>query len=278
MNKTIGIIGLGLIGGSLAKALKANTAHTVYGLDICGDIMGSALAQGAIDAALDEKLFAECDMILLALYPREAIDFAKKNIDNFKKGAVIIDCGGVKGNICAALSEFASKKDRYFIGGHPMAGIEKSGFGNSFAHLFDGATMILCKDEFTNIIALKAAEMLFSDIGFTKVTITTAEEHDKIIAFTSQLAHIVSNAYIKSETAKNQLGFSAGSYKDLTRVAWLDENMWTELFFENKKHLVVEIESLCQRLSKYVEVLQENDAPKMKQLLLEGKKAKEAIG
>ena len=278
MDKTIGIIGLGLIGGSLAKALKANTAHTVYGLDICADVMESALALGAIDATLNENLLAECDTILLALYPEAAIGFARENIHKFKRGAVIIDCGGVKGNVCAALSEFVSNNDRYFIGGHPMAGIEKSGFENSFAHLFDGATMILCKDEFTNIIALKAAEMLFSAIGFTKVTITTAEEHDKIIAFTSQLAHIVSNAYIKSETAKNQLGFSAGSYKDLTRVAWLDENMWTELFFENKKHLVAEIESLRERLSKYVEALQENDIATMKVLLVEGKKAKEAIG
>jgi len=278
MNKTIGIIGLGLIGGSIARAIKANTGNIVFGLDINENVLAQAIAQNAIDKIMTIDELNKCDTIIVALYPNDTIEFVKKHIDKFKKGTVIIDCAGVKSNICKALSEYVNERGLYFIGGHPMMGIEKSGFENSFAHLFDGATMILCKDEFTNIIALKSAEMLFTSIGFLKITITTANEHDKIIAFTSQLAHIVANAYIKSESAKMQVGFSSGSYKDMTRVAFLNENMWTELFLENRNYLTLEIDFLIEQLKKYSETLKNNDTEKLKTLLTEGKKAKMANG
>ncbi|MCL2517768.1 MAG: prephenate dehydrogenase [Oscillospiraceae bacterium] len=278
MNKTIGIIGLGLIGGSMARAIKANTGNTVFGYDINENVLTQAIAQNAIDKIIKEDEFCKCDNILVALYPNDTIEFVKKNIDKFKKGTIIIDCAGVKSNICKSLSEFVNGRGLYFIGGHPMMGIEKSGFENSFAHLFDGATMILCKDEFTNIIALKAAEMFFTSIGFLKITITTADEHDRIIAFTSQLAHIVANAYIKSDSAKMQVGFSAGSYKDMTRVAYLNENMWTELFLENKNYLTAEIDLLIAQLGEYSAALKKHDEMELKKLLVEGKNAKMANG
>ncbi|MCL2694938.1 MAG: prephenate dehydrogenase [Clostridiales bacterium] len=278
MDKTIGVIGLGLIGGSLAKAIKANTTHTVYGMDKRQEVMEIALRQNAMDAALTPALYDKCDMLLLALYPTDIISFVKDNIGSFKKGVVIVDCAGVKGNICEALSEWVAGHGMYFIGGHPMQGIEKTGFESSYSHLFDGATMILCKDRFTNLIALKAAEVLFTSLGFMKVTITEAGEHDKIIAFTSQLAHVVSNAYIKSDIAPKHMGFTAGSYKDLTRVAWLNEELWTELFFENKENLTAEIEGLADRLRDYANALREGDKEGMKRMLREGKLAKEAIG
>jgi prephenate dehydrogenase len=159
-----------------------------------------------------------------------------------------------------------------------MTGIERTGFEHSFAHLFSGGTMILCRDEHTNIIALKAAEMLFTGIGFLKITITSAEEHDRVIAFTSQLPHVVAGAFIRSETAKQQLGFSAGSYQDLTRVAFLNEPMWTELFMANRENLISEIEGLRTRLEEYVQVLEEGDEQKMLALLAEGKLAKQHYG
>lgn len=278
MNKIIGVAGLGLIGGSLAKALKANTSHTVYGADQNQSVLSAAMEEKTIEQVLDETLLRQCDMVLVALYPKDTVAYVKANLANFKKGAVIIDCAGVKSAICAQLPELASKRGLYFIGGHPMAGIEKSGYHNSFAQMFDGASMILCKDPYTNVVALKAAEMLFLSMGFKRVTLTTAEEHDKIIAFTSQLAHIVSSAYIKSDTAKNQIGFSAGSYKDLTRVARLDENLWTDLFFANKEYLTAELKSLIKFLGEYLHTLEEGQEEEMKRLLAEGKKAKEAIG
>lgn len=278
MNKTIGIAGLGLIGGSMARAIKANTESVVLGLDIRESVQKSAVRQNAIDGILMESDLNKCDMVIIALYPHDTIAFVKKNMENFKKGAVIIDCAGVKTSICKNLSQLAAKNSLYFIGGHPMTGIEKSGFKNSFAHMFDGATMILCKDEFTNIIALRAAEMLFTSIGFFNVTITTAEEHDKIIAFTSQLAHVVAGAYIRSETAKMQAGFSAGSYRDLTRVAWLNEHMWTELFLENRDYLVKEIDNLIVRLTEYSKTLKDGNEKKLTGLLLKGKMAKQENG
>ena len=278
MDKTIGVIGMGLIGGSLVKALKANTTHRVYGMDRNADVVAGALRQQSIDGELTDEMLGKCDTLLLALYPNDIVDFVRSHIGICKKGVVIVDCAGVKANICTALSEFVGSHGMYFIGGHPMSGIEKTGYASSYSHLFDGATMILCKDSFTNLIALKAAEVLFMSLGFMRVTITTAEEHDRIIAFTSQLAHVVSSAYIKSDTAPKQMGFTAGSYKDLTRVAWLNEELWTELFFENRDNLATEIEDLSARLLDYADALREGDREKMKRLLLEGKLAKEAIG
>ncbi|MCL2437865.1 MAG: prephenate dehydrogenase [Coriobacteriia bacterium] len=289
-DKTVGIVGLGLIGGSLAKALKVNTANRVLGYDINPNVVKQALAEDVLDATLalsetnglqsgaPSAQLHECDMILIALYPEATIDFVRANWDKFKKGTVIIDCAGVKAEICAELSAQAAERDLYFVGGHPMTGIERTGYEHSFAHLFSGGTMILCRDEHTNIIALKAAEMLFTGIGFLKITITSAEEHDRVIAFTSQLPHVVAGAFIRSETVKQQLGFSAGSYQDLTRVAFLNEPMWTELFMANRQNLIAEIEGLRTRLEEYVQILEEGDEQKMLALLAEGKQAKQHYG
>lgn len=272
MEKHIGIVGLGLIGGSFARAFKQFTPHVVFGLDLDAQAVQNALEQNAIDVKLEQ--LNVCDIIIIALYPNDTKAFIQDNISTFKKGAVIIDCAGVKENICNELSPLCLQNDLYFIGGHPMAGREKWGFDNSTAELFKGASMILCKDSNTNVVALKQAEMLLLSIGFESVTITTADVHDKMIAFTSQLAHIVSSAYIKSETAKTHNGFSAGSFKDLTRVAKLNEDMWTELFFHNKDNLLYEVDGIISRLNEYKKALLDNNHDEMKQLLLNGRLAK----
>lgn len=278
MEKKIGIVGLGLIGGSIAKAAKANTQNRIFGWDINPQVIEQAVQDKTIDRVLDEASIGECDIIILCVYPNDTIAYVKKHADSIQKGTIIVDCAGVKSGICNELSPFCSERGMYFIGGHPMAGKEKTGYHYSSPHLFDGAAMILCRDEHTNIVAIKAVELLFLKLGFLSVTLTTAAEHDKIIAFTSQLAHVVSNAYIKSATATMQEGFSAGSYKDLTRVAYLNEAMWTELFFENKENLMFETESLIARLGEYVSALRQDDKEKMKKLLHEGKIAKETMG
>lgn len=275
MNKNIGIIGLGLIGGSFAQAFKQYTGHTIYGFDTDSQTIADALDKKAIDYKLDKNSYSLCDIIIVALYPNDTKNFILENIESFKKGVVVIDCAGTKENICNKLSEPCSENGIYFIGGHPMAGREKWGFSFSTGELFKDASMILCKDKNTNAVALKQVEMLFMSIGFGRVTITTAAEHDKMIAFTSQLAHVVSSAYIKSKTALMQDGFSAGSFKDLTRVAKLNESMWTELFFENKSNLLAELDGIINRLNEYKSALNEDDHEKMQQLLLEGRLAKE---
>ncbi len=278
MKKTVGIIGLGLIGGSLAKAFKKHTNHTILGYNRTRAVAEQALTDEAIDGIMTVEDLSKCDMVIVSLYPDATIEFVKNNISLFKKNSVIVDCSGTKEAVCTALSPLAAENGLYFVGGHPMAGIERSGYKYSFAEMYEGATMILCRDRYTNLIAMKAAELLFLEIGFGRVTVTDAITHDKNIAFTSQLAHVVSNAYIKSPTAQRQDGFSAGSYKDLTRVARLNEDMWTELFFENKKYLAEEIEIIIKSLGEYLDALNRDDTETMRRLLREGREAKEKIG
>ncbi|MBE6573059.1 MAG: prephenate dehydrogenase/arogenate dehydrogenase family protein [Ruminococcaceae bacterium] len=278
MKKNVAVIGLGLIGGSLAKAFKKHTNHTIWGYNRTQSVAQAALKDGAIDNIMTIEDLNKCDMVIIALYPDATVKFVKDNINRFARNTVIIDCSGTKEAICNELSPFAHKHGLYFIGGHPMAGIERSGYKYSYAEMYEGAPMILCRDEHTNLIALKAAELLFLEIGFGGVTVTDAVTHDKQIAFTSQLAHVVSNAYIKSPTAKTRLGFSAGSYKDLTRVARLNEDMWTDLFFDNKDNLMFELDYIIKSLTEYRDALNRNDSDKMKLLLKEGREAKEEIG
>ncbi len=278
MKKTVGIIGLGLIGGSMAKAFKKHTDHTILGYNRTVSVCEKALEDEAIDGIMTLDELSLCDMVIVSLYPEATIEFVKNNISLFKKSAVIIDCSGTKQKVCTELSPFCHSHGLYFVGGHPMAGIERSGYKYSYAEMYEGATMILCRDQYTNLIALKAAELLFLEIGFGRVTVTDAATHDSNIAFTSQLAHVVSNAFIKSPTAKRQDGFSAGSYKDLTRVARLNEDMWTELFFDNKEPLSYEIETIIESLQEYLVALKEDDRDRMRDLLREGRETKESIG
>lgn len=278
MKKTVGIIGLGLIGASLAKAFKKHTDHTVLGYNRTLSVCEKALDEEVIDGIIKIEDISLCDMVIVALYPDATINFVKDNISLFKKNSVIMDCSGTKQRVCAELSQLCHNNGLYFVGGHPMAGIERSGYKYSYAEMYEGATMILCRDQYTNLIALKAAELLFLEIGFGRVTVTDAATHDSNIAYTSQLAHVVSNAFIKSPTAKRQDGFSAGSYKDLTRVARLNEDMWTELFFDNKEPLTYEIETIINSLHQYLDALNTDDREKMRDLLREGREAKESIG
>ncbi len=278
MKKTVGIIGLGLIGGSLAKAFKKHTGHTILGYNRSYETSQKALMDESIDEIMTIDDLGRCDMVIVALYPEATINFVKDNIALFKKSAVIMDCSGTKRMVCTELSPLCHQHGLYFVGGHPMAGIERSGYKYSYAEMYEGATMILCRDEYTNLIALKAAELLFLEIGFGRVTVTDAATHDSNIAFTSQLAHVVSNAFIKSPTAKRQDGFSAGSYKDLTRVARLNEDMWTELFFDNKEPLAYEIKTIINNLQEYLDALNGDDRERMRSLLRDGREAKESIG
>ncbi len=273
----IGIIGLGLIGGSMAKAIRLNTDHYVLGMDIDSKVVTKAKIIEAINEELTEKNIGECDMIILALYPNETVETVKKYARLIKKGAYLIDCGGVKEKVCGKIPELAKQNGFIFVGGHPMAGIEKIGFNYSNAEIFADASMILTPDDNVKIEDLANIKIFFLSIGFGKITVKTAKDHDRIIAYTSQLAHVLSNAYVKSETAKEHKGLSAGSFKDLTRVAYLNETMWTELFLENKNNLIDEISTLIDNLSKYKTALEEGNANELNKLLKCGRELKEAL-
>lgn len=273
----VGIVGLGLIGGSLAKAYKESGQAEVYGWDTDADTMLLAKTVEAIDGTLDETVLPDCDLLLLALYPGAAIEYLRAHAPEISKKTFVIDCCGVKQVVCDACFPIAEQYGFSFFGGHPMAGTQFSGFAKSRSSLFRGASMILVPPRFDDIAQLDQAKQLLAPVGFGRTVVTTAGKHDEMIAFTSQMAHIVSNAFIKSPAARQHKGFSAGSYKDLTRVAWLNETMWTELFMDNRKKLIREIDILMHSLEEYREAMQQEDAPRLKELLREGRICKEEV-
>ena len=273
----IGVIGLGLIGGSMAKALNQSTDNAVYGFDTNPEVVQRAKLVNAIEEELTPEMIPLCDLVIIALYPEATREVLTKYAGAFKKDAIVMDTCGVKGTICPVGESLAKEHGFYFIGGHPMAGLEHSGFEYARKALFNNASMILVPPTGTPIAVVDKLKKLMVSIGFTNVQITTPEEHDRMIAFTSQLAHVVSSAYIKSPTAANHAGFSAGSYKDLTRVAKLNETMWTELFLENPDNLADEIDAIIRNLQDYSDAIRGNDPEHLRKLLREGRLRKEEI-
>lgn len=274
---TVGILGLGLIGGSLARAYH-EAGHQVLAYDRDRSVTEFAILAGAVDAPLTQENLSECDLLLLAVYPQAAIDYLETNAAQINKSAVVIDCCGTKRDICAVGFRLAQKHGFLFVGGHPMAGTHFSGSKYSRATLFKGAPMVLVPPVFDDMQLIDRVCKLLAPPAFGQFSVTTAEKHDEMIAFTSQLAHVVSNAYVKSPTAAAHKGFSAGSYKDLTRVAWLNPEMWTELFLENKDNLTREIDTLIEELRQYRDAMAADDPETLCRLLDEGKKRKEEVG
>ncbi len=266
-------VGIGLIGGSMCKAIKKHTNHTVYGIDINKETVSMALSQNAIDGVTDDLSLA--DITIVSLYPTDAIEYITSNADKFKEGSIVIDTCGIKKAIVDSVTPVLKKRNVTFIGCHPMAGREFSGFEYSLDDLFDNASFIITPSPDVSQAQLNLLEDLAYSMHFKKVVFATPEEHDQIIAFTSQLAHVVSNAYIKSPTHQKQLGFSAGSFQDLTRVAKLNEVMWTPLFMMNKDPLCFEIDYIIDRLKEYRDAMQSGDSERLKELLREGRILKE---
>lgn len=273
---TIAIAGLGLIGGSFAKAIKLRTAHRVIGYDRSAETVRQALAENAVDQD-GEGGFGGADFILVALYPGDTMSFLETRRDSFRPGAVIVDLCGVKRGVCEAAERLFSGRDITFIGGHPMAGRELSGFANSIPTLFDGASMILTPGDGTPEDRLAQAEDFFLSLGFGRITRTTPAHHDEMIAFTSQLAHIVSSAYVQCPLAEEFSGFSAGSFGDMTRVAKLNEDMWTELFMENADCLTGQLDTLIANLSGFRERLAVRDREGLRSALRRGRVMKEKL-
>ena len=274
----VGIVGLGLMGGSMAKSIKARTSHTVYGIDLDQETMSLARLCGAIDGPLTGENLARCDLVLVALRPQAAIDWVREKGAGIPKGAILVDFCGVKRVVVEALAPLAEEYGFSYIGGHPMAGRERGGFTASTEDLYVGASMILTPDQHTDMKLLETLPDFFFDVGFGKLTFSQPEEHDRIIAFTSQLAHIVSSAYVKSPEAQRRRGFSAGSFRDMTRVARLDEEMWTELFLDDADFLTKELGILIGHLEEYREALEARDGERLRSLLRDGREKKATAG
>ena len=274
----VGIVGLGLIGGSMAQSIKSRTAHTVSGIARSEDTLMMARMCGAIDAPLTDDNLPQCNLIFLAIRPGAAIEWTRSHADHIAKSAILVDLCGVKRVVVDALAPIAEEHGFSYIGGNPMAGKERGGFTSSTEDLYVGASMILTPDKRTDMQLLELLKSFFLDIGFASLTFSTPEEHDRIIAYTSQLAHIVSSAYVKSPEAQRRRGFSAGSFRDMTRVARLDEDMWTELFLDDADYLTGELKVLIGHLTEYLDVLEARDAQKLHDLLKDGREKKATAG
>lgn len=273
---TVGILGLGLIGGSLARAYKL-AGHTVYVKNRDESMLSFAMLSGAVDGKLNEDTIPQCDLILLAIYPAGSADWLEVNAPLISKKALVIDCCGTKQLVCQRCFPIAKEYGFTFVGGHPMAGSQFSGFKYSRASLFQGAPMVLVPPVYDDMALLQRVKDALEPCGFGFFSVTTAADHDRMIAFTSQMPHILSNAFIKSPTALEHKGFSAGSYRDLTRVAWLNPGMWTELFLENRENLLFELDTYIQSLTQYRDALANQDEDTLYRLLDDGKKRKEEV-
>ena len=274
----IGIVGLGLIGGSMAKSIKNRTSHTVYGTDLNGETMMMARMCGAMDAPLTDENLPSCEILLIAIRPSAAIDWVRQHAPLIAKSAIVVDLCGVKRVVVAGIGPIAEQYGFAYIGGHPMAGRERGGFTAATDDLYVGASMILTPDKRTDMQLLETLKAFFLDLGFAGLTFSDPEEHDRIIAFTSQLAHIASSAYVKSPEAQKRRGFSAGSFQDMTRVARLDEDMWTELFLDDADYLTAELDELIAHLSEYANALKAKDAKALHALLKDGREKKATAG
>ena len=270
----IGIIGLGLIGGSAAKAFKA-AGHTVYGYDINPTTTAYAKLDGTIDGTIDSDNISACDLLLLTATPQAVIEYLHTNASHIPPHTLVIDFCGTKRLVCEAGFAHAQTKGFTYVGAHPMAGLQYSGYKYSRGNLFSGASLIVVPPVYDDIALLDRVKQSLAPLQFKKYIVTTADYHDKTIAYTSQMCHIVSNAFVKSPSAQNHRGYSAGSFRDLTRVARLNEEMWTELFLENKEHLLEELDTLIQSLYEYRDAIATDDAHTLCTLLRDGRIAKE---
>ena len=273
---TVGILGLGLIGGSMALAY-ALEGHKVYAFDQDAHILSFAMLTGAVTGALDEQTIPGCDLILLAIYPEGSAQWLEAHAQEISKAALVMDLCGIKREICSRCFPLAERFGFTFVGGHPMAGSHFSGFKYSRADLFKGAPMVVVPPVFDEMQLLQRVKDALAPCHFGFFSVTNAENHDRMIAFTSQMPHILSNAYIKSPTALEHRGFSAGSYRDLTRVAWLNAPMWAELFLENKDNVLLELDTYIESLTAYRKALASGDEAQLTALLEAGKRRKEEV-
>lgn len=272
----VGILGLGLIGGSLARAYSL-AGHTVFAEEKNESMLSFAMLAGAVHERLNERTIPQCELFLLAIYPEGSASWLEDNAHLVSEDALVMDCCGTKEVVCGRCFPLAEQHGFTFVGAHPMAGSQFSGFKYSRADLFEGAPMVLVPPVFDNMQLLDRVKTALAPCHFGFFSVTTAREHDKMIAFTSQMPHILSNAFIKSPTAQQHKGFSAGSYKDLTRVAWLNPKMWAELFMENRENLLFELEYYINSLQAYRDAIAGNEEEALISLLEEGKLRKEQV-
>lgn len=272
----IGVVGLGLIGGSFVKAYH-EAGHEVFAHNRSHAVIDYAMLRDELDGELTDEIIPQCDLILVCLYSQASVEYIKTKAPVFGNKPVVIDCCGTKRTVCEACFPVAEEYGFTYIGGHPMAGTHFSGYKYARPDMYKGAPMVIVPPRYDDINLLDKVESLLSPAGFGTYSVTTAQDHDQMIAFTSQMAHVVSNAFIKSPTARKHKGFSAGSYKDLTRVAWLNPAMWADLFIENRDYLIEELDIYIENLVKYRDAMKTANREELVKLLDEGRNIKEEV-
>lgn len=276
--KNIAIIGLGLIGGSLAKAISERTDYHVMAQNRTRQTLLTAIADGAVHEELTEGNIAKADMIILGLYPEEAVEYMESIGSKVRKGALVIDVSGIKRYICRNMPPIARKYGFVFVGAHPMAGKEKSGYANSEAALFDGASFIITPTDDSSREEVDWLGRFAAELGFGMHVVCSPEEHDRMIAFTSQLPHVLANAYVQSPQCLKHRGFSAGSYRDVSRVARLNEHLWAELFLQNSDALTQELDLLIRNITEMCDAIKADDRETLEKILGRGRMVKEMLG
>ncbi|MFV0497352.1 MAG: prephenate dehydrogenase [Candidatus Fimivivens sp.] len=267
----IAVIGMGLIGGSFARTIKHKTEHAVFAADADMQVLCKARLAGVIDDILDDEKLSACELVIIALYPQAAIDWLATHAGQIANNAIVTDTCGVKQAVCGACHAIAQAHGFCYIGGHPMAGIEHSGFDHSRSNMFENASIVLAPLSGVSVAQVDRLKKFMQTLGFAQTVITDPAEHDRMIAYTSQLAHVVSSAYVQSPCALGHKGFSAGSYRDMTRVATLNEAMWTELMLDNKEPLAEQLDALIARLQTFSVAIKAGDKEKLCTLLRTGR-------
>lgn len=278
MTKTIAIVGLGLIGGSMALALQKQGGSTVLGYDRDPDTQAAALACGAIQEAAGPDSLPRAELLILALPPEAAVACLRELRDFLQPGTLVTDVCGVKRAVVAACEPLCRERNLLFLGGHPMAGRERGGFQNATGNLFRGASYILTPTAGTPEAAVSYMKQFAADLGCGGVTVAAPEEHDRMIAFTSQLPHVLAGAYVQSPQCPDHRGYSAGSYRDVSRVAAVDEALWSQLFLMNRDMLSGELDGLIRRLQTAREALASGDREAVAEVIRRGRLVKERLG
>ncbi len=273
----IAVVGLGIIGGSYCKAIKAYTPHAVIGINRTKSVAEKALAEGAVNVIGTPESLGDADIIILCMYPQACVDFIEENGKYIRPDAIVTDAAGIKTVLCPQLKSLSEEFGFTFVGSHPMAGKEKNGFGASDENLFMGASFIITPCG-ADKKAVNALASLALEIGFGTIKVTTPEEHDRMIAFTSQLPHVLACAYVLSPSCPNHKGFSAGSYRDVSRVANINSKLWSELFLENREPLMAELETLNENLNKLYTAIKAENREELAALLERGHSVKQALG
>ncbi len=277
MSEKIVVVGLGLIGGSIAKALKYATDHLVLGMDVNEETLLDACSCGAIDGKAGIEDIRAADIVYLCLYPEAALEFAKTWGPTLKDGCILTDTCGIKGEICSGMKALQGTGKYQFVAGHPMAGKELSGFSASDAGIFLGASYLIAPCDAPQWAVDKITVFALA-MGFGQVVMTTPEQHDRVIAFTSQLPHVLACSYVMSPRCREHKGFSAGSYRDVSRVANINDELWSRLFLDNRDDLLLEIEELIKNINAFHSALEERDEEELRRLLRTAARIKQEAG